>query len=143
MVMSVRRGLVVGVLVSVGCTSGVPEPIDTGLHVVDIDTGVNDTFEQHCAATGEKPVFDVSSTVRGRVDVKHTGFELPDCGEYHVFIEQKQEYWAVLDYGRVGDYNETCPGVCVFTFTYEIGAEDGDWTFQLLTTGETRTVTVR
>jgi hypothetical protein len=119
------------------------EPIDTGGQVADIDTGVNDTFEQHCAATGEKPVFDVSSTVPGRVDVRHTGFELEDCGEYHVFISKKEEWWAVLEYGRVGEYAETCPGTCVFTFNYEIGAEDGDWTFELLLTGELRTVTVR
>ena len=144
MVHAVRRGLVVWwVPLSIGCTSGIMEPIDTGGHVSDIDTGVNDTFEQHCATTGETPVFDVSSTVRGRVDVRHTGFEFPDCAEYHVFIEKKKDRWAVLDYGRVGQYAETCPGTCVFTFSYEIGAEDGDWTFGLLQTGELRTVTVQ
>jgi hypothetical protein len=143
MVPSVRRGLFCWISLLIGCSNGPTDVFDTGGHTVDIDTGINDTIEQHCAATGEKPVFQVESTVPGRVDVRHTGYELPNCGVYHVFMEFKEIDWVILEYGRVEDYNEVCTDTCIWTFTYEIAMEEGDWTFELRPSGETRTVTVR
>jgi hypothetical protein len=144
MVHSVRRGLVVWwVPVSIGCTSGPTDPLDTGLPRPTLDTQVNDTLEQHCAATGEKPVFDVQSTVSGRVDVHHLGYELPNCGVFQVYMERKTPLHVILEYGRIEDTAEECPETCIWSFTYQIAAGDGDWTFELRPTGEQRMVTVQ
>ena len=101
MVPSVRRGLVVWwVPLSIGCTSGITQPIDTGDPPPQVDTGVNNV-EGNCAASGVAPLFEVESTVHGRIDVTNTGPILPNCGVYDVFIEQKDYFYLVIDYGRI------------------------------------------
>src|SRR5690348_6943559 len=98
MVLSVRRGLVVWwVPLSIGCTGGPIDPIDTGgFQTTQVDLQVNDTLETHCAATGEPPAFEVTSPVDGLLHVVHTGEIKPNCGVWQVYLEVSEPFHLMV-----------------------------------------------
>ncbi len=141
----VRRGIVAGwIASSFGCTSGPTGPPDTGgddLPYADLTIG--DTFAAICATEGSEPEFTAASTRPGGfIDVVHTGYEYPDCGTYTVFVDRPELRRLVLDYGRIGDTAEECSETCVWSFTYVIKVDAGEWVLELLNTHDKVTVIV-
>jgi hypothetical protein len=140
----VRRGLVAGWIVScVGCNGGPAGPPDTGVDPPYGQTGVITDAAGMVAVEGAVSEFTVTSTEPERIDVVHTGYEYPDCGTYIVVVDRPELRRLVVDYGRVGDTAEECGSTAVWTFTYSIHVDPGDWTIELLNTHEKRTVTVQ
>ena len=141
----VRRGLAAGWIVSsLGCTGGPNGPPDTGGDDLPYgQTGVITDATGVVASGSAVPEFTVTSTQKELIDVVHTGYEYPDCGTYVVVADRPELRRLVIDYARVGDTAEECAQTAVWTFTYSLHVDPGDWTIELLNTQEKRTVTVR
>ena len=60
-----------------------------------------------------------------------------------MFVDRPELRRLMLDYGRIGDTAEACDETCVWTFTYTIKVDSGEWVIELLNTHDKRTVTVQ